>query len=501
MSKNSFISRVLRASFWATIAKWVDNGLGIISIMVLARLLTPDDFGLVAAATLITAGFDVLSRLGTDQYIIHKKDLDVSTINTAWTIQLIVKFGIFVLLITTSLILPHVIEEQRLPPILMTLAIIPLLMGMSNIGLVLLRKELEFKKIAKLESTAKILSFILTVSVAYGLKNYWAFICGMVFYYFIIFIGSYLISYYRPKLTLIKSRAQFSFSTWTLLKGVVNYINGKIDQMLVTNYLSVSQFGLFSIGQRLNSIPNQLLISPVSTALFSGLAHSLNNMDEFSERVHKTLFLVFLFTVPFAICLRILAPHLVPIALGDDAKWIMVVDILKLLAPIMIVSALSGNIFNIFTLLGKVKYLFYFELVSAITSAFIFISILETSDERLFDLLQAKVLLSSSFLVIILISLARQIELSFLRLSISVTVIAGCGWLTYLCSIYFYQYIHNLNAFLIIIFMSILVMLLYSSLCILVIYFLRSTNKDFKFFYEKIKMVTKVKFKTPKGKQ
>ena len=120
---DSFFSQVLKGTFWVTFFRWVSVGLGTLSTVILARLLLPDDFGLVATAAIVTGFFEVFSRLGTEQYLIHKQKLTDEEINTAWTIQLISKLIISILIFLSSYYVPVIFNEPRLGDIIKVLAI------------------------------------------------------------------------------------------------------------------------------------------------------------------------------------------------------------------------------------------------------------------------------------------------------------------------------------------------------------------------------------------
>jgi len=365
---DSFFSQVLKGTFWVTLFRWVSVGLGTLSTVILARLLLPDDFGLVATAAIVTGFFEVFSRLGTEQYLIHKQKLTDEEINTAWTIQLISKLIIAILIFLSSYYVPVIFNEPRLGNIIKVLAIIPMFMAFNNVGLILLKKEMKFKQLMLFQGVIKILVFAVTVIIAFILKSYWAFIVGNVLNYLLTALGSYYVSNYRPKLCLTKISSQFSFSIWTLLKGIVNYVNSRMDQLLVTKYLNVSLLGELTLGKKISSLPGGLVLGPLMDVLFPGLAKSLDNSQEFASRVQKLLFIIVFITLPLTSVIILLAEPIVSLFLGDTVKWVGVVEILPLLAPILITSALAGKLFDTFTLLGKVKFLFVYELITAAVS-------------------------------------------------------------------------------------------------------------------------------------
>ncbi|WP_165312833.1 oligosaccharide flippase family protein [Vibrio ziniensis] len=425
----SFVSKVLSATLWITIVKWVTSVMGVVSTLILARILTPSDFGLVATATLVTAFFEILSRLGTEEYIIKSTSLTNEDIDTSWTLQLIVKLAISLLILSFSHYASVFFNEPRLTQVLMLLATVPVLVGLNNIGVILAKKEMKFKKIMKLELISKVCSFSLTITLAILIRNYWAFIFGTIFHYFIYTSLTYLFYQYRPKFCLRSFYKQIAFSQWTLLKGMVNYTSGKIDQILITKLLGVIELGAYTISQRIISIPSSLLLSPITDAVFPGLGQLLSDDKDFREKIQKTLFISVLVTTPIATIFFLLSTSIVELFLGDSDKWKIVVNILPLIAIQLINSNLCGIMFGVITLLGRVKFLFKFELVSSILFGVIYyLSLKERGLEAVIISKMVLGFLSSLFLLFILM---KHVGISISRFFISVIPIVSCNLLSY----------------------------------------------------------------------
>lgn len=427
----SFVSKVLNATIWITIVKWVTSVMGVVSTLVLARILTPSDFGLVAMATLVTAFFEILSRLGTEEYIIKSTSLTEDDINTSWTLQLIVKLTISLLILSFSHYASVFFNEPKLTKVLMMLSIVPVLVGFNNIGVVLAKKDMKFKEIMKLELISKVFSVILTITLAFSLRNYWAFIFGTVSYYLIYTLLTYFYYQYRPKLSLRHFKKQASFSQWTLLKGMVNYTSGKIDQILITKLLSAIELGAYTISQRIISIPSSLLLSPITDAVFPGLGQILGDNKDFREKIQKTIFISVFFTTPIATMFFLFSTYVVELFLGDASKWSIVEVILPMMSVQLINANLCGIIFGVLTLLGEVRFLFKFELASSVIFGSIYyISLVELGLEAVIISKAVLGFLSSIFLIFVLKS---YVSISINRFILSVIPIFSCNLLSFFC--------------------------------------------------------------------
>ncbi|PSW21202.1 hypothetical protein C9I98_04415 [Photobacterium sanctipauli] len=368
MKNNDLGTKIIKSTAWNVIIKWSEHIIALLSIIILSRILTPYDFGIVSIATLVTIFFEIFSRLGTEEYLIKKKDLEIKDINSAWTLQILFKIVVSLSIFYSSYIAPDFFNEPKIDLVLKVLAIVPLLSGLTNIDLIIQKRNLEFEYIAKSLSYSKLLSFVVTILVAAIFQSYWAFIIGTITYHAFLLIFSYTFFEYRPKLNIESLYKQWSFTKWTLLKGVVNYINGKIDQILITKFLNTSTLGSYTLSMRLIETPSSALISPLTSAAFPGVASVKSNKDLFLDKINKVLFIIIIFTLPLVTVLTLYSKEIVQILLGSGEKWSLVVDIISLLFPLLVLSTLSGNIVGFITILGKVKNLFLIELIISLVS-------------------------------------------------------------------------------------------------------------------------------------
>jgi O-antigen/teichoic acid export membrane protein len=428
----SFISKIVHGSFWSLLGRLLTQSLGIVSTLILARILTPYDFGIVAFAAIVTGFFELFARVGTDQYLIHKKDLSDSDIDTAWTIRLLIKIGIAFLLFLSGFFVGKFWDTDNIGLVIQVLAIVPLLAGAENIGKVLLIKKMLFKQVTLLNTVAKFISFVATVTIAYIYESYWAFIVGFIVSQLVLTIGSYIISKYRPKYCLEKISNQWSFSQWTLLKGIVNYAGSRADQILISSQIGIRELGNFEMAQKIRLIPSELLLSPITDVLFPALAETKGNMDDFREKTQKMMFMLILVSVPMACGLIFVSDPLITLALGSGDKWVLVKSLLVLLAPMIIWSSLTGNLFGVITTLGKTKLLFKFELVTTVISLpLLYVAIKHHGLEQLLLVRNA---LSAAFCFALIILVAKLIGLSLVRFIVNTVIAVFCNMLVFVVS-------------------------------------------------------------------
>ncbi|MFT5179019.1 MAG: lipopolysaccharide exporter, partial [Alteromonas macleodii] len=162
------------------IVRLFQRGIGIISLLILARLLTPQDFGVVAIATMLVFLFDTLSEGGTQQYIIQKKTLDDSDIVTAWTISILSKLALFVALLALTPVLANFLNAPEAESAIRAMALVLPISAFASPQLFMHRRDLEYGIISKILLIERVVSFLVTVVLAFILENYWAMIIGVL---------------------------------------------------------------------------------------------------------------------------------------------------------------------------------------------------------------------------------------------------------------------------------------------------------------------------------
>ena len=158
-----------------------DRGIAIVSTMVLARLLVPSDFGLIALAASLIGMLEVLGAVGMDMALIQRADAQRRHFDTAWTFHVL--FGLVTAALVALLAWPlaSFYAEPRLVPVMLMLGLTHALQAFENIGVVAFRKDLEFDREFRYRLTRRVVTtFCVTLPLAFVLRNYWALLIGSV---------------------------------------------------------------------------------------------------------------------------------------------------------------------------------------------------------------------------------------------------------------------------------------------------------------------------------
>jgi O-antigen/teichoic acid export membrane protein len=232
--------RMARGAAWMVALKLSERAFGLVSTVVLARVLIPEDFGLVAMATAVLAIVELLQALGFDITLIRTPDARREHYDTAWTLNLMLAATCALLLVLSAHHAARFYHDPRVEPVIWALAAGVLASGFENIGIVALRKELEFQREFWFRLTKKVITIIVTLSCALALRSYWALVIGMICSR-IFGVGlSYVFHPYRPRLSLAEARSFVGFSKWLLLGSVLGVLRTRGAHLLVGRWWAAS---------------------------------------------------------------------------------------------------------------------------------------------------------------------------------------------------------------------------------------------------------------------
>ena len=166
----------LRQSFitgaaWMSALRWAIRLLGLVSTAVLARLLSPEDFGLMAMVMLAVGFVEVWFGFGVETALIQNKNATRDDFDTAWTVRILQGICVGLLLVAATPLAVYYFHEPRLPPLLWLMAGAITLFSASNIGTVNFQKELNFKREFIFSVVGKLLGVIITIVLAYWLTR------------------------------------------------------------------------------------------------------------------------------------------------------------------------------------------------------------------------------------------------------------------------------------------------------------------------------------------
>jgi O-antigen/teichoic acid export membrane protein len=172
--------RIAKGAAWMIALRLAIRGIGLVSMIFLARLLVPADFGLIAIATALAAALAAMSEFGFQIALIQNQAADRRHYDTAWTLGIIRGLLVAGVLAAAAEPLTAIFSDQRLKPILILLALAVFVTSFENIAVVDFRKSLQFHKEFVYRAIPKLASFVVAVPLALAFRKYWALVSGII---------------------------------------------------------------------------------------------------------------------------------------------------------------------------------------------------------------------------------------------------------------------------------------------------------------------------------
>ncbi|MDH3944920.1 MAG: lipopolysaccharide biosynthesis protein, partial [Anaerolineae bacterium] len=330
---------MLRGSAWMITLRWSIRVIGLLSMVILARLLSPADFGIVAMSMMVVGFVELFSQMGIDLALIRNSQTTRDHYDSAWTLQMFQGLALAMVIFLIAPLASAYFAEPRVTLVIQVLALRALITGLENIGIVDFRKELDFARDFRFGVYKKLLAFAVTISLAFVLRNYWALVVGMVFAAVAGALLSYRMHPYRPKIAFGKIREIWSFAQWMLLWRLAFFLNRKIDQFLVGGTYGTSSMGRYYMAAEVATIPTFELVLPLGRGLFPNYAKMIGDPERFASALLRSFGLVAILCAPLGFGLSAVADSAVIIVLGE--KWRPVIPLLEWFAIFGVAAALS----------------------------------------------------------------------------------------------------------------------------------------------------------------
>ncbi|MDT0593607.1 oligosaccharide flippase family protein [Glaciecola petra] len=373
-------------------ARILQKSLGIISLIILARLLTPEDYAVIAICTFVLYLGETLSSVGSESFIVRKKNVSDEDLNTAFTLDFISKIGVWLVTVALIPVLVYLLDGyQELGLALFFSASIIFINAFKNPGIYVLNREFKYSGIFTIQVIQKVVSFIIIISLAFIYNSYWALIIGDIFFALIFVLGSYFISPYRPKFSLSGLAKQWAYSKWIMVSGIIGYLRAQLDTLVVSKLYAPVIVGRYHLIKQVSMMPASDVLGPALVPLMTSYSKVKENQEDLAYQFNLSVYVTLVFITPICLYMARYSDLIIEAALG--AKWIDSAPIMSIMAIMLFSYGINQLLGPICMVKNKVKQLFIYDLLSFI---FVFIALvyllfnhLDIADFTLFRTLAA----------------------------------------------------------------------------------------------------------------
>jgi O-antigen/teichoic acid export membrane protein len=356
---------IVRAVAWNGVARWASQVLSWITTIVVARVLTPGDYGLVGMAGLYLNLALLISQAGIGDTIIALRDLTKRQISELNTVAIALGLGLVGLSCVLALPLARFFSTPRLFGVIVVSSGLYLINAFQIVPKAVLQRELRFKLLAVIDTVRAFVQIFITILFVFLKFGYWSLVAG---YMTSALVGSILTFLSRmqgfaiPDLKLL--RRELKFSRFVMLSNIAWYTYDNADFGVAGRVLGAVPLGNYTVAWSISSAPVEKianLIANVTPSYFSALQTDKAELRRYVVRLTEVLSLV---TVPASIGLVLTADFLVPVLLGP--KWLGVVAPLRLLGLFVAARSIATILPNLLIAIGDARFVMWVSICAAV---------------------------------------------------------------------------------------------------------------------------------------
>lgn len=315
-------NKVRTATKWSTVGEVAAKLVTPISSMVLARLLTPEAFGVVTTLTMIITFAEIFTDAGFQKYLIQhefKDDIDrEESTNVAFWSNLIMSLVIWGIISIFNAPLAALVGNPGLGHVLVIACVSIPLASFSSIQMALFKRELDFKTLARVRIVSTLIPLLVTVPLAFWLRSYWALVIGTIVVNLVNAILLTVFSKWKPRwfYSFDKLKEMFSFTVWSMIEAISIWLTNYVDVFIVGTMLSQYYLGLYKTSSALVGQIMGLVTAITTPILFSALSRLQNDESEFQSLYFRFQKIVGLLVIPLGVGIFIFKDFATALILG-----------------------------------------------------------------------------------------------------------------------------------------------------------------------------------------
>jgi lipopolysaccharide exporter len=330
-SNPHLFKKAIRGGFWVFALRLLTQMLSMVKLVILYRLLEPEDFGLLGIATLSVGMMRSVTEMGFQKAIIQKKGNVEGYLNVIWTIGIVRGLLLFLIIFLISPFIAQFFSRPDAVSIIKVVSISVFLEPLVNIGVVSFVKELEFHKKFAHEIAGTIIGIISVIVLAFIYRNVWALVIGVLITSLTRCVTSYMLHPYRPRLNFdfAKARELWAFSRHFIKLAILKFICLHGDDIFLGRLLGATILGYYQQAFYIGTMVANEIGNKIAEVSFPAFAKIQDNFEKIRGGFFKTLQVSTLIVYPITGGLIILAYEFTGLVLGE--KWLPMVPAMQIL--------------------------------------------------------------------------------------------------------------------------------------------------------------------------
>lgn len=331
--------------------RWLMRLVGLANTIVIARILSPDDYGVMAMSAVIVELLMMLSDTNVDLALMREPGAARPVYDSAWTVQLL--FGVLaaVAVAAAAPLLASYYHDPRVTEVMYILALRPLIMGFENVGVVEFRKTLDFAKEFRYAIFRRLSLFVFSLILALTLRNYFALAIAAPVSAAVAVIFSYGMSTYRPRLAFSHIGRVWGASKWMILQNVAQSALDRSDEFVIGGVAPSAAVGNYFVAGQVAPMPTREIAWPMERALMPVYARIASDTGALKTAAVDVMAMMGTLCLALGVGVALVAQDLVVTVFG--AQWTNAVPFFRWLAVFGIFAALGRPLMPLFFMRGR----------------------------------------------------------------------------------------------------------------------------------------------------
>ena len=327
--------------------------LSLIKTIIIARILSPYQFGAFGIATLVLVFAEILTETGVNTFLIQEKEEINEYIDTSWFVSIVRGFIIFLIIVFSSGLVSMFFKNSDAGSLLVLISFVPLMRGFINPSIIKFQKELMFRKEFFYRTSLFLTETVFSIGLVVITKKTESLIWGMLISTAFEVFASFVVINPKPNFNfnLNLFKRVIGYGKWITASTIFNYFYQHGDDIAVGRLLGGASLGLYDMAYRISLVPLTDVADVISKVTFPVYIKISGDRERLKKAFLKTLGMVTLFTFPVGLMFFLFPEQIISLFLGN--KWLLAIPALKVLGIFGFVRAISSFSQSVFLSLGK----------------------------------------------------------------------------------------------------------------------------------------------------
>lgn len=373
---DSIKQRTIIGTLWSAAQKFGTVIISFISNLILAHMLTPNDFGCIAMLAIFLVIADTFVDSGLGSAIIQKRELTNFDLSTVFYFNIILSIFLYLILFFSAPLISEFYRINLLRNVLRVEGLILILNSLSIVQTALLRKELRFKELATAILISNLVAVIIAVILAYKGFGVWALVIQQLLVSFTRMIILWMLSKWKPEFMFSKQSFHqlFRFGSYIFLSNLINNVGNNMEGLIIGRWFNAGILGFFSQARKLEDVVSKSISGVLDQVIYPALSKKQDDKESMVNIMKTMIKLISFVTFPIMILLAITGKLIIPICYGP--QWNASAPMFQILCLAGLAVCLQGINYHAIAAIGQSKVLFKWTVIKRIVAlALLFIGL------------------------------------------------------------------------------------------------------------------------------